>query len=149
MNDHKVLFVDDDQNILQGFKRILRKQFQVDTASGPVEGMRAINEKGPYAVVVADLRMPEMSGIELLSRVRSLFPDTVRIMLTGQGDLDSAVKAINAGNVFRFLTKPCYPANLEKALKDGIEQYRLITAEKEIMEKTVSGITQVLTEILA
>ncbi|RQD66632.1 HD domain-containing phosphohydrolase [Desulfonatronovibrio magnus] len=148
MNDYKILFVDDDLNILQGFKRTLRKKFCVDTASGPVEGMKAINEKGPYAVVVADLKMPEMNGVEFLSRVRNLFPDSVRIMLTGQADLISAVEAINAGNVFRFLTKPCYPVNLERALNDGIKQYRLIRAEKEILEDTVRGITQVLTDIL-
>ncbi|MFO7728010.1 MAG: response regulator [Desulfonatronovibrio sp.] len=148
MSNQKVLFVDDDLNILEGFKRTLRKKYDVATALGPVEGLRTINDKGPYAVVVADLKMPKMNGIEFLSRVKDLFPESVRIMLTGHGDLGAAVEAINSGNVFRFLIKPCSPRDIDHALQDGIELYRLITSEKDIMEKTVTGITDVLTDIL-
>ena len=149
MSNSRILFVDDDVNILDGFQRTLRKRYSVDTAVGPMEGLRAVNEHGPYAVVVADLKMPKMNGIDFLSRVKEVSPDTVRIMLTGHGDLDVAIQAINAGNVFRFLTKPCSPVDLENALIAGTEQHRLITAEKEIMEKTVTGITDVLIDILS
>ncbi|WP_051617345.1 HD domain-containing phosphohydrolase [Desulfonatronovibrio hydrogenovorans] len=148
MVNQRVLFVDDDLNILEGFQRTLRKKFQVETATGPMQGLRTINEKGPYAVVVADLKMPKISGIEFLSRVKKLFPETVRIMLTGHGDLNVAMEAINQGNVFRFLVKPCAPHEIDNALQAGIEQYRLVTLEKDIMEKTVTGITDTLTDIL-
>ncbi len=147
-NKFKVLFVDDDPNILEGFKRTLRKNYNIDTASGPLEGLKIINDKGPYAVVVADLKMPEMDGIEFLGRVKDLFPDTVRVMLTGHGDLDSAIEAINEGRVFRFLTKPTPPHQLTKTLDHALEQYRLIIAERELLEKTVSGIINSLTDIL-
>lgn len=149
MSNPRILFVDDDINILDGFQRTLRKRYSVDIAVGPMEGLRSINEHGPYAVVVADLKMPKMNGIDFLSRVKEVNPDTVRIMLTGHGDMDVAIQAINAGNVFRFLTKPCSPVDLEKALIAGTEQHRLITAEKEIMENTVKGITDVLIDILS
>ncbi len=149
MNEPKILFVDDDINILEGFQRTLRKKYLIDISVGPFEGLRLINEKGPYAVVVADLKMPRMDGVEFLSRVKKIFPDTVRIMLTGHGDLNVAIEAINTGSVFRFLTKPCGPTELDNALRAGTEQYRLITAEKEIMEKTVTGITDVLVDILS
>ena len=149
MSKYKVLFVDDDVNILDGFKRTLRKNYNVDTATGPMEGLKAINEKGPYAVVVADLKMPKMDGIQFLGRVKELFPDSVRIMLTGHGDLDAAVQAINEGSVFRFLTKPVPPNLLNRALDDAIVLYSLIISEKEIMENTVSGVISALTDILS
>lgn len=144
----RILFVDDDTNILMGFQRTLRKEYAVETAIGPLEGLRAINDKGPFAVVVADLRMPKMNGVEFLTRVKDLFPDSVRIMLTGHGDLSVAMEAINSGNVFRFLLKPSSPGEMNNALQAGVEQYRLITSEKEIMQKTVTGIIDVLTDVL-
>ncbi|WP_287042879.1 HD domain-containing phosphohydrolase [Desulfonatronospira sp. MSAO_Bac3] len=149
MKDYKVLFVDDDVNILEGFKRSLRRNYSVDTATGAMEGLKAINEKGPYAVVVADLKMPGMDGIQFLGRVRELFPESVRIMLTGHGDLDAAIEAINEGSVFRFLTKPVPPHLLTRTLDDAIAQYRLIVSEKEIMESTVSGVVGALTDVLS
>lgn len=148
MNKPKILFVDDDANILMGFQRTLRKEYAVEIAVGPLEGLRVINNKGPFAVVVADLRMPKMNGIEFLTKVKELFPESVRIMLTGHGDLNAAMEAINAGSVFRFLLKPTSAREMNNALQAGVEQYRLITSEREIMEKTVTGITDVLTDIL-
>src|SRR5262245_31450783 len=98
----KILLVDDDVSVLDGYKRLLRDEFHIDTAPGGREALAAIAEKGPYAVVVCDLRMPLMEGIELLRRIREQSPDTVRIMLTGNADVDMAVQAVNEGNIFRF-----------------------------------------------
>jgi len=145
----KILFVDDEQNILDAFKRQLRKQFRFDTALGAEEGLKAIKEDGPYAVVVSDLRMPKMDGIEFLRRTKELSPETVRMMLSGHADLTNAINAVNEGNIFRFLTKPCPMNQLTKALQDGIDQYRLIRAEKELLDNTLKGSIKVLTDILA
>ncbi len=101
-NDRKVLFVDDEQNILDTFRVSLRKRFKVDTALGPLEGLEKIKESGPYAIVVSDLKMPNMDGISFLSKVQELSPDTVRIMLTGHADLTSAISAVNEGLSFAF-----------------------------------------------
>lgn len=144
----KVLFVDDEAAVLDGFKRILYRDFDVDTAVGAEQGLGAIRERGPYAVVVSDMRMPGMNGAQFLAEVRQQAPDTVRMLLTGFTDLNAAMDAVNQGNIFRFLTKPCEKEVLGKALADGLVQYRLVTAEKELLEKTLMGSIQVLTEVL-
>ena len=149
MKDEKVLCVDDDQNILAGFKRALRKQFHVDTALDGQLGLDSISKQGPYAVIVSDLRMPGMDGVEFLAKAKEHSPDSARILLTGFADVNSAMEAVNEGNIFRFLSKPCTPEALAKALTAGIRQYRLVRAEKELLEKTLSGSIKVLTDVLA
>jgi response regulator RpfG family c-di-GMP phosphodiesterase len=145
----KILFVDDEPNILAAFKRQLFNRFDVDTAVGGEAGLSALTERGPYTVVVADMRMPGMDGIYFLACVRDMAPDTTRMMLTGQTDLQTAIDAINHGNIFRFLTKPCPPETLVAALEAGVEQHRLVTAEKELLEKTLSRSVKVLTDVLS
>ena len=103
----KVLFVDDDANILASFLRQLRKEFSVHTAQGAEEALNAISEKGPFPVVVSDLRMPGMDGYSFCPKLEQIAPDSVRIMLTGNADVSAAIDAVNQGNIFRFLTKPC------------------------------------------
>jgi len=145
----RILFVDDEPNILQAIERQFHKEFTIATAAGPAPGLRMINEQGPFAVVVSDLRMPEMDGIAFLARVRAICPDSVRVMLTGQADLDAAVAAVNRGNIFQFLTKPCPPDILKQVLNAALEQYRLITAERELLEQTLRGSIAVLADILS
>lgn len=145
----KILLVDDDQNILDGYKRHLRAHFQVDTAAGGEAGLKLITGRNHYAVIVSDMRMPGMDGIQFLAKVKEEVPDSVRMMLTGNADQNTAIEAVNEGNIFRFLTKPCPPDALIKALKAGVAQFQLITAEREILEKTLSGSIKVLTEILS
>jgi response regulator RpfG family c-di-GMP phosphodiesterase len=145
----KILLVDDDQNILSGYRRSLRNEFRVETAEGGQAGLEALRGNGPFAVVVSDLRMPGMDGNQFLREVRSTFPDTVRMMLTGQADLQSASEAVNEGNIFRFLFKPCPQEVLSKALGDGIRQYRLVKAERDLLENTLIGAVQLLVDILA
>ncbi|MEK6737136.1 MAG: HD domain-containing phosphohydrolase [Planctomycetota bacterium] len=147
--EEKILFVDDDPNILSAYQRQLRKQFTVDTALGGDLGLTAIANHGPYSVIVADMGMPGMNGIQFLSKVKEIAPDSVRMMLTGNADQQTAMDAINEGNIFRFLTKPCQPDIITKVLIAGVEQYRLVTAEKELMEKTLNGSVKVLTDVLA
>lgn len=145
----KILLVDDEPNVLHGYKRSLRNQFDIEIAVGPKEGMRAISAKGPFAVVVSDMQMPEINGIQFLTQVKTKAPDTIRIMLTGNADEKTAIDAINEGNIFRFLTKPCQPESFGMVLSAGIEQHRLITAERELLEQTLNGSITMLTEILS
>ncbi|MFH1417727.1 MAG: response regulator, partial [Planctomycetota bacterium] len=133
----KILCVDDDPNILNAYRRGLRRLFEIETAEGGAEGLEAIASQGPFAVVVSDMRMPGMDGIQFLTAVKKRAPESVRIMLTGNADQQTAMDAVNEGSIFRFLTKPCPPEHLAKALTAGIEQYRLITAEKELLGKTL------------
>lgn len=145
----KVLLVDDEPNILQGFKRHLRKSHDIEIAVGGAAALEVIGKKGPFAVVVSDMQMPEMSGVELLSKVRDIREQTVRIMLTGNADQSTAVAAVNEGNIFRFLNKPCPPEELAQILDSALEQHRLITAEEELLNKTLSGSVKMLTQILS
>ena len=145
----KILFVDDDPNLLASCERTLRRHFQVETAEGGEAGLAKVASRGPYAVVVADRQMPRMDGIEFLGAVRKKAPDTIRIMLTGNADLEGAMRVVNEGNIFRFLTKPCQPDMLTRALQDAQAQYRLVTAERELLNKTLNGSIKLLTDILA
>jgi response regulator RpfG family c-di-GMP phosphodiesterase len=145
----RILFVDDESLILDGYKRILHREFEVDTAVGGEQGLASIRERGPYSVVISDMRMPGMNGAQFLAQVRQRTPDTVRMLLTGYTDLDAAMLAVNEGNIFRFLTKPCDKDVLTNAINAGLAQYRLVTAERELLENTLMGSIKVLTEVLS
>ncbi len=145
----KILFVDDESVLLQGYERLLRKDFQVSTAAGGAAGLAMLQREGPFAVVISDMRMPEMDGVEFLTRARKIAPDTTRVMLTGNADLDVAIHAVNEGSVFRFLNKPSNKNVLVKTIQDALDQYHLICAEKEILEHTLRGTVYVLTEVLS
>ncbi len=119
----RILLVDDDPMLLAGLKRQLRREFDVFTAGGAQEALAVMGDSGPFSVVISDFRMPGMNGIELLSRVKDLNPDTVRMMLTGSTDLSTAVQAVNEGNIFQFHLKPCPSDTLARAIHDGIAKY--------------------------
>jgi len=144
-----ILLVDDEPNVLLGYERILRNEFKTHSAVGGADALNSIRKRGPYAVVLSDMRMPDMDGIQFLAEVKSLAPDTTRIILSGYADVKTALSAVNEGNVFRFLTKPCSKEVLASTLTAGIAQYRLIMSEKELLEKTLMGCLTVLTEVLS
>jgi response regulator RpfG family c-di-GMP phosphodiesterase len=144
----KILFVDDEPAFLTGYELMLRQDFEMDTAVGGERGLAAIQEHGPYAVVVSDMRMPGMNGAQFLARVRQAAPDTTRMILTGNADITAAMDAVNEGNIFRFLAKPCEQDVLSKAITSCLVQYRLLTAEKELLENTLMGSIKVLTDVL-
>ena len=145
----KILLVDDEPNVLQGFKRHLRKDYELSLAVGGHAALKEIEDNGPFAVVVSDMQMPEMSGVELLSEIESMNTHTVRVMLTGNADQKTAVDAVNDGKIFRFLNKPCPPETLAKVLDAGLEHYRMLTAEAELLDKTLSGSVLMLTQVLS
>ncbi len=145
----KILLVDDDRNLLAACERTFGRRFQLETAEGAEAGLAKVADHGPYAVVVADRQMPGMDGIQFLATVRQCAPNTIRMMLTGNADLEAAIRVVNEGNIFRFLTKPCPAQVLEKALADALAQYRLVMAEKELLNKTLNGSVKLLTDILS
>ena len=144
----RVLFVDDEPNVLDGIRRQLRNRLNIETAVGAAAGLSMIESKGPFAVVVSDMRMPEMNGARFLSKVNQMSPDTVRMVLSGQADLDSTVAAVNEGHIFRFLMKPCDSDKLLEVVNSGIAQYRLVNAEKHLLENTLNSTVKVLLEVL-
>jgi response regulator RpfG family c-di-GMP phosphodiesterase len=145
----KILLVDDDANLLSACERNLRRQFQIETAQSGEAGLAKIEERGPFGVVVADRQMPGMDGVQFLGMVSERAPDTVRMMLTGNADLEGIIRLVNESNIFRFLTKPCPPEVLAKALHDAEALYQLAISEKELLNKTLSGSIKLLTDILS
>lgn len=148
MTGERVLFVDDEPSVLDGIRRTLRKQLDIHTATGGAEGLAVMQAAGPFALVVSDMRMPGMSGTQFLAKVRQQAPDTVRMILSGQADFQATIAAVNEGHIYRFLSKPCPADQLLAAIADGLNQHRLITAEKVLLEQTLSGSVKMLIEIL-
>jgi response regulator RpfG family c-di-GMP phosphodiesterase len=144
----RILFVDDEINIIQAYRRTLRNKFNIQGASNGDDALELL-KNGDYALIISDMQMPGMNGIEFLAAAKELKPDVVRVMLTGNADLKTAVDAVNEGDIFRFHNKPCHTDILAKTIVDGLRQYHLITAEKELLEGTLTGSIQVLTELLS
>jgi CheY-like chemotaxis protein len=152
MTDRKarVLCVDDEPLILEGLSLHLRRHYTVVTATSGADGLALLGHAAePISVVVCDMRMPEMDGAAFLSRAREIAPGSVRILLTGQTDLNSAISAINEGQIFRFLTKPVAPPVLLATVAAAVEQHRLVTAEKVLLEETLQGSIQALADVLS
>ncbi len=143
-----ILCVDDEPNVLSGLQRALHGRFDVWTASSGAMGLETLREDGPFAVVVSDMQMPGMNGAAFLAQVREQAPDTVRMLLTGFSDFDAAIAAVNDGNIFRFLCKPCRRDVLVTALDAAMRQYDLVQAERKLLEETLGGAVSVLTELL-
>ncbi len=145
----RILLVDDESDILIAYRMQLRDKFDVSTAESGKAGLQQLSENGPFAVVIADMRMPVMDGVTFLTEFAQHSPDTVRIMLTGNADLDTATRAVNEGSVFRFLSKPCPREGLLATVQKGVDQYRLRMIERELLDSTLKGSVRVLTEILS
>ena len=145
----RLLCVDDEPNVLEGLSLHLRRRFDVLTATSGSAALDILEKDRTVAVVISDMRMPGMDGAAFLSKARERFPQVVRMLLTGQADMQSAIAAVNDGQIFRFLTKPCPPPQLLAAAEAAVEQHRLITSERVLLEQTLSGSIQVLADILA
>ncbi|MCU1667903.1 MAG: response regulator receiver [Blastococcus sp.] len=143
-----ILLVDDEVAILDGLRRQLRRKFAVHTATGGAEALELLTMQ-PVSVVVSDMRMPQMDGATFLSRVRVGYPNVVRILLTGQADTQSAIQAVNEGQIYRFLTKPCPPDVLTDEIANAVELHRLMTAEKELLATTLRRTVEALTTTLS
>ena len=149
MKKPKILCVDDEPRVLEGLQRVLFRNFDVVTSEGGAAALARLQAGETFEVVVSDMRMPSMNGATLLAEFRKRAPNTVRVLLTGQSELEAAIAAVNEGQIFRFLTKPCSPEVLVPTLESAVAQHRLVTAEKELLEKTLVGSVRALAEVLA
>ena len=144
-----ILCVDDEPRVVDGLALHLRRDYQVLTAHGGQSALQLLKEKGAPAVIVSDMRMPGMDGAALLKHVKNLYPETTRILLTGETGRDAAVSAVNEGQIFRFLTKPCPPDQLRSAIDAGVTQHRLLCAERVLLQETLIGCIKALVDVLA
>lgn len=145
----RVLCVDDEPNLLAAMERTLHGRFDVVVANGGEAGLDAIQWGEPFAVVVSDMRMPGMDGATFLAHARDQAPDAVRILLTGQADIQSSIAAINRGAIFRYLCKPCPSETLISTLDEAVRQYDRTRAERALLETTLTAAVNTLTEVLA
>ena len=144
-----ILCVDDEPRIVDGLAAQLRREYQVLAANGGNSALQVLKDKGAPAVIVSDMRMPGMDGATLLKHVKHLYPETTRILLTGETGRDAAIAAVNEGQIFRFLTKPCPPDQLRAAIEAGVAHHRLWVAEKVLLQETLIGCIKALVDILA
>jgi CheY-like chemotaxis protein len=144
----KILFVDDEQSLLNGIERRLGLDYDITTASSGDLALEKIESEGPFAVIITDMQMPKMNGVQFIQNARRTATDTVFLMLTGNQDQATATQAVNDGNVFRFLNKPCDTDDMKRAIDVALRQYELVTGEKELLQKTFVGAVGLLTDVL-
>jgi CheY-like chemotaxis protein len=144
-----ILCVDDEPRVVEGLALHLRRDYQVLVANGGNAALQILKDKGAPAVIVSDMRMPGMDGATLLKHVKQLHPETTRILLTGETGRDAAISAVNEGQIFRFLAKPCPPDQLRSAIEAGVAHHRLLISEKVLLQQTLIGCIEALVDILA
>jgi len=145
----RILFVDDEQHLLESLATLLRREYDVQIANSGKEALQKLSEIKDISVVVSDFRMPQMDGATFLHEVMVRAPAATRILLTGEAGVDGAKDAVNKGQIFRFLTKPCPTDQLKEALQAGIDLHRLVSAERLVMQETLLECIAALMEVLA
>ncbi len=146
----RLLCVDDEPRVLEALRDILRRSFDVHVETSPRAALALLRrEPRGFAVVVSDMRMPEMAGPIFLREARRCAPTAVRIVLTGYADSEAAAQAVNDGQIFRFLRKPCDREALKRACAGALAHHRAVVAERELLENTLHGAIRALTDVLA
>ena len=128
---HSILCVDDEVDNVDALERLFRRKYNVLKATGAAEALKLLGQH-PVTVIISDQRMPGMTGVELLAESIKSHPDTIRILLTGYTDIDSVIAAINAGQIYRYVTKPWDPVDLSNAVDKAVERYEI---GEELIEK--------------
>jgi ActR/RegA family two-component response regulator len=144
----RVLFVDDDVALLKSIQRNLCFDYDLSIAESGQHGLELINGQKPYSVIVTDMRMPIMDGIRFINEARKITPDSIFLMLTGNQDIDTSIKAVNQGQVFRFLTKPCETEDIKTAIEIAHRQFELVQTEKELLHKTFVGAISLMMDVV-
>ncbi len=146
----RILCVDDEPHVLDGLRGVLRRSFDVRVATSGATGLSMLrDEPDAYAIVISDMRMPEMSGASFLRQARAVAPDAVRILLTGHADLEVAIKAVNGARLFRYLTKPTDAGELLRTCAAALGHHRQHAAEQVVLEQTVRDSVDTLSDVLA
>ena len=145
----RILCVDDEKKVVEGLQRNLRSLYDIHIAGGGEERLEIFRTRGLFAVVISDLRMPDVDGLEFLEETKRIEPDTVRVLLTGQADMDATISAINRGLIFRFLRKPSSRREIIDTVEAGLRQHRLVTSERVLLKETLTGSIKMLTDMLA
>ncbi len=147
-NKYCLLIVDDEPNVCDSVHDLLRREFRVLKANSGEEGYRLMQEEEVH-IVMSDQRMPQITGVELLTKVKSRYPQAIRMLFTGFADLESIVAAINQGHVFQFLKKPWQPEELESAVRQAAAEYERLTADASEKDRLYALIENLQTRVSA
>src|SRR3954453_5749045 len=137
---HCLLIVDDEPDVCDSVHDLLRREFRVLKANSAEEGYRLMQEEEVH-IVMSDQRMPQISGVELLTKVKSRYPHAIRMLFTGFADIESIIAAINQGHVYQFLKKPWQPEDLEAAVRHAAIEYDRLTSTEEESERLREVVT--------
>jgi len=145
----EILCVDDEPQVLEGLRLHLKQRYVVHLAGSGTEGLEILRDTRNIAVILSDMRMPVMDGAKFLNAARSAAPEAVRMLLTGYTDMQSAIAAVNEGQIFRFISKPCPPDQLLAAFGAAVTQHQLIVAEKVLLQQTLLGCVESMVKVLS
>jgi response regulator RpfG family c-di-GMP phosphodiesterase len=121
---HTLICIDDESHNNEALERLFRKKYKVLTTTNPAEGLELIKTHQP-TLIISDQRMPQMTGVELLKKSIESSPDSIRILLTGYTDLESVISAINDGQIYRYVTKPWDPNDIQILIDKAAEVFEL------------------------
>ena len=133
-NKHILLVVDNEQGVCDSVHDLLRREFRVLKAKSATEGMKLLKENEVH-IIMTDQRMPQLTGVEFLNKIRLGHPQAVRMLFTGYADIDAIIAAINHGHIYKFLRKPWQPEELEEAVREAAGEYDRLVAQAEEMER--------------
>jgi DNA-binding NtrC family response regulator len=145
---HTLLVVDDEADVCDSVHDLLRREFKVLKARSAAEGYKLMEDNEVH-IIMTDQRMPQVTGVELLSKIRVGHPRAVRMLFTGYADLDSIIQAINQGHIFQFLKKPWQPEELETAVREAAREYDRLVEQAEAMEQMQHEIAQLRHRVAA
>jgi response regulator RpfG family c-di-GMP phosphodiesterase len=138
---HTLLVVDDEPDVCDSVHDLLRREFRVLKARSAAEGIKLM-ETNEVHIIMTDQRMPQVTGVEMLSQVRQGHPTAVRMLFTGYADFESIISAINQGHIFQFLKKPWQPEELEAAVREAGREYDRLVEQAEQMHQLENEIRQ-------
>ncbi len=144
----KLLFVDDDASLLRALDRSLRFDYELQLAESGEIALDMLRGDNSTAVIVTDMEMPGMDGLQFIEQARQIAPHSIYLMLTGNQDFDTAIAAVNDGSVFRFLSKPCPIAAIKRAVGAAFQQRELLYSERELLERTCVGAVDLLSDVI-
>lgn len=131
---HNLLIIDDEIDIIKALERLFRRKYNVFSTTSPQEALR-IMEREEIQVVISDQRMPGMTGVDFFSCIKDMYPDTMKLILTGYTDIESVIGAINEGQVFRYVKKPWNPDDLDMIVREAFEKFELMTDNRMLMNE--------------
>lgn len=145
----RVMCVDGEPHIVEGLSAHLEPEFEVHTATSGAQGLDTLEAEGPFAVVLSGVRMPDMDGATFLTKMRERAPTCVRVLLAERADLEAAIPAVNSGQIFHLLTKPCPAEDLRDAVAAAASHHRLMVAERVALSQALNGSIRALVQVLA